>query len=109
MANETALKIVTANYLVEGYSVFLGADGWITDYKSAFIAANLNEAAALEAVARGDEAANRVVGVYLVDVELDGDGRPEPIRYREKLRASAKPSFWPDAPIAHAASRTARG
>jgi hypothetical protein len=32
-----------------------------------------------------------------VDVALDGEGCPEPIHYREKMRVRARPSFWPDA------------
>ena len=96
MAKASALNIVTANHLLEGNSIFLGENGWTTDHHAARLANGPDEAAALEALGRADEDANKVVGVYLVAVELDGDGRAEPVHYREKLRARARPSFWPD-------------
>ena len=96
MAKKSALQIVTANLLLEGASVFLSEQGWTTDYHVAQVARDPAEAAALEKLGQADEVANKVVGVYMVDVELDGDGRPEPIHYREKLRVRARPSFWPD-------------
>lgn len=97
MAKQSAYKIVTANHLLEGHSVYLGEDGWTADYRESRIAHGTDEAAALEALGRVDEDANYVVGVYLVDVALDGEGCPEPIHYREKMRVRACPSFWPDA------------
>lgn len=96
MAKESVLKIVTANHLLEGHSVFLGERGWTSDHRASRIANGADEAVALEALGRVDEDANHVVGVYLVDVALDSDGRPEPIHYREKMRVRARPSFWPD-------------
>lgn len=97
MAKKSALQILTANHLLEGASVFLSEQGWTTDHYAARIARDKDEAAALEQLGQAAEAENLVVGVYMVDVELDGDGRPEPIHYREKLRVRARPSFWPDA------------
>lgn len=97
MAKQSAYKIVTANHLLEGHSVYLGEDGWTADYRESRIAQGAEDAAALEALGRVDEDANYVVGVYLVDVDLDDDGRPEPVHYREKMRVRARPSFWPDA------------
>jgi hypothetical protein len=96
MAKKTPLQIVTANHLREGHSVFLGENGWSTDHHQARIAETAEDASALEALGRTDEDANYVVGVYLVAVELDGDGNPEPTHYREKLRVRARPSFWPE-------------
>jgi hypothetical protein len=99
MAKQSAYKIVTANHLLEGHSVYLGEDGWTADHRESRIAHGADEAAALEALGRVDEDANYVVGVYLVDVSLGGDGFPEPIHYREKMRVRARPSFWPDAVV----------
>ena len=96
MAKKAALQIVTANNLLEGHSVFLSDSGWIADHRRARIAAGGEEAAALEARGKIDEDANHVVGVYLVEVELDANGYPEPTHYREKLRVRARPSFWAD-------------
>lgn len=97
MAKKSAFNIVTANHLLEGHSIFLAEDGWTSDHRAARIASGTEEAAALEALAQTDEEANRVVGVYLVAVEVDGEGSPEPVHYREKMRVRARPSFWPDA------------
>lgn len=104
MAKQSEYKIVTANHLLEGHSVFLSEDGWTADHRQSRIAQGVDEAAALEAIGRADEDANHVVGVYLVDVSLDGGGSPEPIHYREKMRVRARPSFWPDAVKAQARS-----
>jgi len=108
MAKKFALQIVTANHLLEGNSIFLGEDGWTADHHSARIATSPEAAAAIEALARVDEAANQVVGVYLVPVELDEDGNPEPVHYREKMRVRAIPSFWPD-PVKVSARTRRRG
>ena len=96
MAKKAALQIVTANHLLEGHSIFLGGDGWTVDHHASRVAATAEEAAALEALDHADEDANHVVGVYLVAVEFDADGNPEPTHYREKMRVRARPSFWPD-------------
>jgi hypothetical protein len=99
MAKKAALQIVTANHLTEGHSVFLAEQGWTADHHLALIAAEASEAASLEARAKEDEDRNLVVGVYLVEVALDDEGRPEPTHYREKMRVLARPSFWTDEPI----------
>jgi hypothetical protein len=96
MAKKAALQIVTANHLLEGHSIFLGENGWTADHHAARIAVTAEEALALETLGRADEDANRVVGVYLVAVDFDAEGRPEPTHYREKMRVRAVPSFWPD-------------
>jgi Protein of unknown function (DUF2849) len=95
MAKKAALHIVTANHLLDGDSIFLGDNGWTTDHRIARVANGADEAAALEAEGRVDEDGNKVVGVYLVAVEIDADGHAEPVHYREKMRALARPSFWP--------------
>jgi hypothetical protein len=96
MAKKAALQIVTANHLLEGHSIFLGENGWTADHHAARIAATAEDALALEALGRADEDANQVVGVYLVAVDFDADGNPEPTHYRERMRVRAVPSFWPD-------------
>ncbi len=96
MAKHSTLKIVTANHLLEGHSVFLGDNGWTTDHRLSRVAEGDDQAAALQALGHADEVSNRVVGVYLVDVSIDGDGHPQPVHYREKMRVRARPSFWPD-------------
>lgn len=96
MAKKSANQIVTANHLLEGNSIFLGENGWTADHRAARIAHGNDEAVALELLGKADEDGNKVVGVYLVDVAIDENGRPEPIHYREKMRVRARPSFWAD-------------
>lgn len=96
MSKKTSMQIVTANHLLGGHSVYLGAEGWTADCGRARVAMSPGEASALEALAKADEAANRIVGIYLVAVGLDAAGKPEPVHYRERLRARAVPSFWKD-------------
>jgi len=98
MAKKSKLQIVTANHLLEGHSVFLSDAGWTPEHWRARVALGAEQATDLEAAGRSDEDANLVVGVYLVDVELDASGDPQPTHYREKLRVRARPSFWPDEP-----------
>ncbi|MGF1622770.1 MAG: DUF2849 domain-containing protein [Rhodomicrobiaceae bacterium] len=106
MAKKSAFNIVTANHLLEGDSIFLSDDGWTRDHRAALVARSPEEAAELEARGQIDEAANQVVGVYLVAVEIEEDGRPEPIHFREKMRVLARPSFWAAPAAAHAPGRT---
>ena len=40
----------------------------------------------MEAFGKAEIAANRVVDVYLADVDIDPDGRATPLHYREKMR-----------------------
>lgn len=99
MAKKDTLKILTANHLLGGHSVFLSPEGeWLTDHMAAKVVYSAEEAEAVLAAGRASEERNEVVGVYWVDVELDGEGAPQPTHYREKLRVRAKPSFWSDAP-----------
>jgi hypothetical protein len=79
-------QILIASTLTDGEVVFLGASGWERDHRLARIARSAEEAAALEALGKRDISANRVVDVYLADVEIGGDGAPTPMHYREKMR-----------------------
>ncbi|QGM45366.1 DUF2849 domain-containing protein [Methylocystis heyeri] len=88
-------QILIASDLRDGEALFLGADGWARDHKSAAVARDSQEAAALEARGKGEIAANRVVDVYLADVGLEADGSPTPLHYREKMRIKG-PSVRPD-------------
>lgn len=106
MPKKPSMQIVTANHLLEGHSVYLAEKGWVEDYRLARIAASADDAAAFEAAGRADEEANLVIGVYLVDVEMDADGAPQPTHYREKLRVRARPSFWPDEPLRKLGARS---
>jgi hypothetical protein len=97
MSKKNAPKVLTANQLLGGYSVFWADGGWRADLRGAAIARTPDEEAALLEHGKASENANEVVGVYLVEVELDANAQPYPTHYREKMRVRARPSFWPDA------------
>jgi sulfite reductase (NADPH) hemoprotein beta-component len=86
MASFKHPQILIASNLSDGEVVFLGASGWERDHRRARVALNAEEAAALEALGKRDISANRVVDVYLADVEIGGDGAPTPVHYRERMR-----------------------
>lgn len=79
-------QILVASNLTDGEVVFLGPSGWERDHRRARVAQAGDEAAALEALGKQDISANRVVDVYLADVELGRDGAPTPLHYRERMR-----------------------
>ncbi|TLG78862.1 DUF2849 domain-containing protein [Methylocystis sp. B8] len=79
-------QILIASNLADGEVVFLGPSGWERDHRRACVAQNADEAAAFEAAGKRDVSANRVVDVYLADVEIGGDGAPTPLHYRERMR-----------------------
>jgi len=79
-------QILLASDLADGEVLFLGASGWERDYAKARVARDRDEAAALETFGKAEIAANRVVDVYLADVEIRADGVPTPLHYREKMR-----------------------
>jgi hypothetical protein len=94
----TALKhpqILLASDLADGEVLFLGAEGWERDYARARVARDAEEAVALESLGKAEIARNRVVDVYLADVEVGADGVPTPLHYREKMRLR-RPSVRPD-------------
>jgi hypothetical protein len=79
-------KILVANDLRSGDVVFMGPSGWTQDYAGARIVCDPEEDAALDGLARSEMAKNIVVDAYLVEIERDELGRPEPVHYREKMR-----------------------
>jgi len=97
-------KILTANRLRDGTVVFLGGDDrWVERALDARVETDEAGCAALEAAGRAAVAAHAVVDPYLIDTAADANGRPVPIRYRERLRAqgpSTHPHFGKQAEIA---------
>jgi hypothetical protein len=106
-AKNTA-KILTANDLLSGLSVFLSKTGaWTTNPREARLAHDAKAEASLADAGKAAADANKVIGAYLVEVRVAADGSHEPIHYRERLRASAQPSFWrPQPSSAKSAARS---
>jgi hypothetical protein len=82
------MKVLTANRLIDGEVVWYGAtEAWIELIDGARIARDKADDEALQAIGKAALAANLVVDVDLVDVELR-DGRIVPTRLRERIRAA---------------------
>lgn len=92
MAKEFKPVVVTANDLIEGDSVFLGAIGWVRDVAMARVAMCEDEARVLETAGLEGEIGNVVVGPYLVEVSVE-TGKPVPVLRREQIRASGLPTM----------------
>ncbi|MEI8393533.1 MAG: DUF2849 domain-containing protein [Rhodospirillaceae bacterium] len=79
-------KVISANRLDTGAVVWLGAgDSWVEPLSAASVFEGDEVAAALVR-AKAAERANRIVDANPVEIELV-DGRPEPVRARERIRA----------------------
>lgn len=80
-------RVLTANRLIDGVAVWLGADGgWAEEIGRAFVARHAEALAALEEAGRQALADNRVVDVNVIEVEEAG-GAIRPLRLRERIRA----------------------
>lgn len=92
MAKEFKPVVVTANDLIEGDSVFLGAGGWMRDVAMARVAMTAAEARVLEADGIKGETGNVVIDPYLIEVSI-ATSKPVPVLRREQIRASGLPTI----------------
>ena len=89
------MKILAANRLTDGETVWLGAgDRWVETIDAAHVARDKEAEERLATAGDAALAANLVLDVTLVDVDLS-DGRILPTRLRERIRAGG-PSIHPD-------------
>ena len=80
-------KILTANRLLDGISVWYSVNGeWEEKIRDGLIARHDEAVRALEAAGEQALADNRVVDVILIDVEETSSGI-RPLRLRERIRA----------------------
>ena len=80
-------KVLTANRLADGISVWLDASGnWVESLQDAVVARQAGAVAAREATGKRSFGENKVVDVNVVDVE-EVDGTLRPLRMRERIRA----------------------
>ena len=80
-------QMITANRLGDGAVVFLAAGGrWVERFEDGRLSNNEAEAAALQQIADAAVICAEVVAPYLIDVGVI-DGRLQPTRYRERIRA----------------------
>jgi hypothetical protein len=87
-------EVMTANRLLDGVVVFLGAHGWVEAIDAATVAVTPEGAKALDALGRQGMAVNEVVDAYLIEVAQE-EGRLRPLKLREHLRTLG-PSVRPD-------------
>jgi hypothetical protein len=81
------MKILTANRLTDGECLWWSNGAWNETIESAEIAADREAEARLEAIGKAAFAANLVLDVALVDIEIV-DGAIRPTRLRERIRAA---------------------
>ncbi|MEO1198269.1 MAG: DUF2849 domain-containing protein [Pseudomonadota bacterium] len=93
MARAFKPKIATANDLLEGDVVYFTQEGtWSRRHSDAEVAQTESAAALLLARAQGHPL--KVVGPYLADVTLAGDGTPEPAHFREAFRTRGPSNYF---------------
>jgi hypothetical protein len=95
--NAAKLSVLTANRLGDGTIVYLDFEGaWNENIAEAAVANSPDEVRALEDRGTYDSAHNLVVEPYLIEIR-ELEGRIEPIRYRERVRAGG-PTILNDVP-----------
>ena len=82
------MKILTANRLSDGEAVWYADGRWAETMDGAEIATDKAGEEHLDAIGKAAFAANLVLDVALVDVELTDTGAIRPIRLRERIRAA---------------------
>ena len=93
MARKFQPQMATANDLLEGDVVyFTSTGGWSRTIGDAALAVNAE--AAEDLLKRASAFPNQVVGVYLVEADLDDCGRAAPAHFREVFRTRG-PSNYP--------------
>jgi len=86
-------QMATGNDLLEGDVIYFTSDGgWSRYIGDAALA--VNPEAAEDLLKRASAFANQVVGVYLVDANIDDRGRAAPAHFREEFRTRG-PSNYP--------------
>lgn len=92
MSKAFAPQVLTANRLRAGDVVYLAANGaWVEELAGARVALDTAQLEALVAIGTRAVAAQHVVGVYEMDVDLT-TGTPLPTSVKERIRAARGPS-----------------
>lgn len=81
-------KVLTANRLTDGVSVWLDASGkWVENLQDALVARHADAIKSLEDIGKRDFSANLVVDISIIDVSEE-NGLLWPTRLRERIRAA---------------------
>ena len=81
------MKILTGNRLTDGEAVWYGNGAWLETIDKADLAGDKAAEERLEAIGADALANNVAIDINLIDVSVT-DGRIEPQRLREKIRAA---------------------
>lgn len=81
------MKVLTANRLTDGESVWYSENGWSRLFDDVEVARDADQENRLASIGALAYANNEVVDVNLIDVAED-HGRIHPIRLRERIRAN---------------------
>ena len=93
MAAKFSPQIVTANDLMLGDVVYwTKASNWSREHSEAWVSSSNEEAEQM--LARAAEQQDKVVGPYLVNVNLDDDGNPLPSHFREVFRTKGPSNYF---------------
>ena len=90
MSKSFTPKVVTANDLLKGDVIYQTANGWTRDLANAEILTD--EAHADLRLIEGSQQIADVVGVYLMDIALDGTA-PQTTHFRESFRAKGPSNY----------------
>ncbi|MBL8708828.1 MAG: DUF2849 domain-containing protein [Rhodospirillaceae bacterium] len=93
MANDrTVHQMVTAQWLLGGESIYWTGSAWSESFAEGKVYAD--QAAADAALAEADAFVKqrKIVGPYLIEVEMDATG-PQPTSARERIRAAHNATF----------------
>ncbi len=80
------MKILTANDLKNGYSVYWSKSGWVRDHQHAEIVETAECIERLEINGRNEETRQIVLGAYLIQVSVSEQGQVIPKKMRERQR-----------------------
>jgi hypothetical protein len=91
MARAFTPKVLTANRLLEGDVVYLGADGgWVLNHSDAVLFTD--ELLANKALADANKHPDLLVGPYLANAEMQ-NGHPAPTHFREEFRTRGPSNY----------------
>ncbi|MGJ8546741.1 MAG: DUF2849 domain-containing protein [Sulfitobacter sp.] len=88
MPKAFAPSVITANALLEGDVIYLTPEGWTRDLAQAEVFTD--EAIAQDRLIEAAAQADRVVGVYLTEMDPAG---PSPVHFREAFRAKGPSNY----------------
>ncbi|MCI5075619.1 DUF2849 domain-containing protein [Oricola sp.] len=93
MAREYKPRVVTANDLFEGDTVyFTASQSWSRDHAEAIVAWSQDAAETLLAAAETQQ--DKVVGPYLAETVMDEHNRPQPVHFREVFRTRGPSNYF---------------